>query len=302
MALRVERRHTGGRRQCPPLWPPPQELHCVPQHWSCVPLGRLPAILPAPRDFPTLCQSGASRASPVLGFCFTFPTVAPLSLRLHRQGPRSQLSPPPEPTVTPFCWKYGARTPTEPQEFSLENFERSPVCERCLPFGTSHCDTCHQPFESVPCPKIHLPEVQVLLKRSPKWRSAVTLAKQGNPKAAARTNVIIKINGKTTREFTDLRSSSGRDRSECPVILALPKPETSSWSVQEQFELTGNTSHPDGHTEMGWQSPLPRRTGDRGGKCPPPACRRGCAWGQKPHRHLRRPAPEQSTLLLSLKA
>lgn len=76
MALHVEHRHTQARGQCPPLWLPPQELHCVPQHWSCVPLGRLSTILPALWDFPTLCQSWASLAFSALGFCFSIPSTA----------------------------------------------------------------------------------------------------------------------------------------------------------------------------------------------------------------------------------
>lgn len=74
-----------------------------------------------------------------------------------------------------------------------------------------------------------------LLKSFPKWRSAVILVKQEKPKKATRINIIIQINGKRTQEVPDLWFASTRDSSDCPVILALPKPETTSRSLQDQF-------------------------------------------------------------------
>lgn len=115
----------------------------------------------------------------------------------------------------------GPRPSRNPQNSPLRTPKGVWFCERYLAFGIPHCDTCDQPFESVSCSscpviwKIYLTEVQVplalLLKPSRKWRSAVILVKQGNLKRAARINIIIKINGKMTREFTDLRSASSRD-------------------------------------------------------------------------------------------
>lgn len=193
----------------------------------CPNTGAVFPLASSPR-FSLLCEISrpSAKAEPhwpfqCWGFALRFPArhCCQCSSIVRGDAPSSRwhLNPP----VTPFCWKYGAQTLTEPPGFSLANPKRSPVCKRYSAFGTPHCDTCDQPFEIVPCSsclviwKIYLPEVQVPLvllpKLSRKWRSAVILVKQGKLKKAARINTIIKINGKMTREFTDLRSASSRD-------------------------------------------------------------------------------------------